>query len=376
MALSLASLLKPLVQSSVVQTAIAVLKLVGFKGTDWSSTSNERGLVEVGAKMIVDASVAVTEIAKNRFPSTAIGKWLDAIGEEFFGEVRKPAIATRRTLRVTNASGAGVTFNPGDKIVRSAALLEYRNVNALAVVIADGTSEDIEFEAIATGVAYNASSSSWDLSTPIPGVTVTEPTITVTVSGADKETDPEYLTRFLAKWGAIGRGNDELYRYWALQAANEIRKVRVVASNNNGVATPGWVTVILGGASGGVSAGAVTACQTLLDPTNHNGKAASCVRVHAKSAALATIELVGTVTAKAEELDAAKAAFEADLESYRASLPFGPKVSRERLITLVLKQLSYDDTNDLELTSPASDTDLDDDETPLFDTSGLAWVAA
>lgn len=185
-------------------------------------------------------------------------------------------------------------------------------------------------------------------------MTVTEPTLTITQTGADQESDTELRTRLIAKWGAIGVGNDDFYKYHALAQSDEVRKVNVVASYPD----PGWVTVVLAGQTAGVGAGVVSAIQDFFDPAAHTGMAPSCVRVDVVSASVYTINLIGTVYAKAEELDAAQLAFTNALTEYEKSLRIGALVSRERLISLIMQQLSYDDANDVSLTTPSADVAL------------------
>lgn len=136
----------------------------------------------------------------------------------------------------------------------------------------------------------------------------------------------------------------------------------------------GQVTIYLAGANGPVSAGAVTAVQDSIYPgPGESSRAPQCVDVFVHSAVARVIALVGTVDVVAAEHDAAKAAFETNLLALQASLRIAPRVSRERLIGLVMSTLSNDDRNDMSLTSPAADVVCANNEVVVFDTSGLVW---
>lgn len=376
MSLTYSQLLTKITESKAVTVALEVLRVAGFKVSDWSSTSDARALVNVFGRLVSDASVSVQEIAKNLFVPTSTGAWLDRLGEDNYDEPRKAAVATRRTLRLHNNTGSLYVLDPGAVLVRSTARREFRNINGSPENIADGATLDVEWEAVETGAAYNASSSSWELSTPVAGLTVSEPIADITRTGADVESDAEYQTRLTLKWASTDQGNDDFYAYWSLTNWAEVRKVKVLAANNGGTPTPGWVTVYLGGASGGVSAAVVDEVQEFFDPTDHLGRAPSCVRVLVESMVTATVQVSGTVYARAAEKDAAKAKFESDLEKYRASLGSGAKVSRERIVALIMGALTYDEANDLELSQPATDNVLSANQVPSFDLSGLTWVAS
>lgn len=124
----------------------------------------------------------------------------------------------------------------------------------------------------------------------------------------------------------------------------------------------------------------VSRLQAYLDPPSHLGKAPNCVDVFVVSAKFKAISLVGTVTAVSTERVAAQAAANAALSALAASTVIGggttAKISREKIIEKIMRQLTDDDRNDLSLTTPAADVSLSADQVPVFDVSGLTWTDA
>jgi len=358
-------------RSAFVTHALELLKSLGFPVTDWGDLSPPRSLVEGHGAALEAASVYVSDLAKSAFLRTARGPWLDLHADSCYFETRKPAVTAVKRLLLVNNSGSAQTITAETlKVSPDDGVLVYTNTGGGTLSAPAGSTLELQWRAEAPGSAYNITSTSWELLTPIAGVTVAElPTPALATTGADEEKDEELVSRCQAKWGTIGAGaTDGFFKYYCLSASAEVRRVKVAE------ATPGpsQVTCYLAGSTGGVSGSVVSTVDAVF---NTDGRKPQCFTVNIASASVNTISLVGTVYARGAELEAAKNNFEAKLLELQASLDLGVKITRERLIACIMGELSFDPSNDLTLTSPANDVSLASNEVAVFDLSGLSWVS-
>lgn len=360
-------LLTPVTEESLESTQLGVLAAAEFPVTSWASTSVPVGLMKADVRAMTGLAAEIPTTVKGGYVKTAAKEWLTLVGDDFYDEDRVAAVFTQRKIRITDTGGAPYTRNPGDLWIESSAGLKYKNIDA-GTVPASGF-YDFTFQAESPGDAYNASSSSWTLLTPLPGTSVDDPggTPVYVVQGADEETDDSYKGRLRGKWAGLGGGaNDDVYLGWAKKASAQVTRAIVLRH----YPLPGQVTVYIAGSGGTpLDAGVVAAVLAYITP-----RAPNCVDVFVVAATVLSIGLAGTINVVATERAAAQAAAELALANYAKQAKIGGLVSREKIIEKIMSGTSDDDRNDMTLSFPTGDLVLTSVEVPFFVVGGLTWV--
>lgn len=334
-----------------------LLQLASIPVFSWSPFAWLRRVIEDESTLFEDLAKLVRMVALSRFRHLSkelLGEddanaWLDLEAENFYDELRKPAVFTRGIVRFTDSGEVGPIPIDDPRVVWVGDELgTYRYVNRAPFTIPLSGFVDVEVEADEAGEKYNLPNGGvTSLQTDLLGVTVQtqsqENGTWITQQGTDAESFDAFNARLDDKWSTLGSGADDAgYRFRALSSSPEVKRCKVYSPAG------GQVRIVVAGASGVVSADAFA-----LAVAANTGKVLGVPDVETSNPALlntvvqATLEVLpGTDPA------VAKAAALAAVQTYARSLPVGPrKVSRERII----RALSVDGVDDLTLTSPAAD---------------------
>jgi uncharacterized phage protein gp47/JayE len=269
-------------------------------------------------------------------------------------------VRTRGTVVLTCSALAGpYTIAVGQITATNAAGRRFRNTEG--GTLSSGGTLSLAFEAEEPGAAYNIANDSMTIMlTPLAGVSVSNPLVSgsttwTTTTGADVETDEQLRARCKAKWATIGTGaTSDTFRFWALTAAAEVKRVKVLEHSNLGASADGHVTVYLAGDSGPVSSGdpedAVEIVEAYIDE-----RRPLCVTTHIESAVAHPITITAEVFVLAARLDAAQAVLEEHLQELVRSIGIGGTVYRAAIIEQLMRP---DGVVNATLAAPAADVAL------------------
>ncbi len=370
MTITLNALLNPPTKDEILTGMLELAVILGFPVSAWQSGSVPRTLLEVDAETFEGLFLQSRDSAAGGLLDLSTGDWLTLTARGFFGLERGPGLLTTGTIRLTCSAAAGpYTIAPRELWVSDA--LGRRYTNTSGGVLASGGTLDLTAEAEFVGAAYNVAINTITiLVTARPGVTVTNPDTGggtwIATSGADVESDAALTARCRARWGTQGTGSTaSAYEFWARTASAEVRRVVVREHDNLGTDTDGHVTVVLAGASGTVSAAAVTAVETYIATQRP-----LCSSVHVVSATVITFTVTGTLFLRAGSL-ASLVTAKTNVQSLGESLRIGETVHRAALIEQAMLPTG---AFNFALTSPAVDTPLAWNETPIFDPNAIVAV--
>lgn len=329
---SLSDLITAPSKTELQEQFFELLRLAGFPTPSWHRFSILRHAAENEPLLVEDLWTAATEIAKGGYTSLAFGGWLDLLGENFYDEVRKPAVATIGKVVFTDAGGVGPV-----PITANAQTIGTADQQTRFVAITGGTiplsgSLTVTVRAESTGSAYNVANGAIDtLINSIAGVTVENPAQSsgtwIDTQGADIESDAEYAERMRTKWGTLGTcANDSSYRYAALTSSAEVRKCVAYSP------VPGSVRVVVAGLSGPVSGAALTLATNAVEAMRP--LAVDVVTVNAAANAQ-TITATLHIAAGADGATALAQA-QTNVAAYASGLDIGAPVSREKLISALV----------------------------------------
>ncbi len=273
MPITLADLITPLSESEARAIILGLLKAGGFPTVSWDTHSVPKRLVDVTAKLFSDVTGIVADIAHGSFldyiPKTPTGyKWLDLVARDFYQIVPKAPVFTRGgsggriVLTAGPSAGPYVIHARSIKIGTPGGTRIYTNVDSGTLPLG-GTLGTLTWEAENPGAAWNVPINSIvEMKTPLPGVTVNNPGVAgewITQYGADQESHESVVLRCKARWPERGVGaNLDVWTAWALAASPETVRARVFEDEPQ----DGAIRIVIAGATGGVSGGAVTATQT------------------------------------------------------------------------------------------------------------------
>lgn len=364
-----AELLTLLTEDQLRAKLLSYCSSSGFPVSSWASTSVPRALIAGDVACHKVLTDQVPEIVKGGTLRDASGAWLDLRLTDYgTGAARIAAKTTIRKLRLTDVGGGPLPLTKDAVIVETAAGLRYY-LNANVTVPGGGGFVDADFRAELAGEAYNASTSGWSFVTSIPGVSISEPAITLTVQGADEEKDDSAKQRAQAQWPGLGGGaNDDVYTKWAKEAApGDVVKVAV----KRHYPAPGQVSLALGGTSAPVAGGVATAVQSYIAP-----RAPNCIDAFASPAVVRAIVVTGTCYVLAAELANAQTKGLAAIALLEASLPIGAALPLDLITKTLRAGMSDDPRNDVDVSSPLSDFAAGAwNEQITIDASSVVWAA-
>lgn len=303
MALSVAQLLTPITKAEALQWLIDQLGAVGFNASSWQDGGIRRTMLEAFATGASDLAIAVRLMTEAGFNALASGPLLHGFSRSHYANEVIKAVHTVGPMRLTIAAGSGpYTVTAGQLVVSDEVNgFTYRSTNG--GTLSSGTVNDtITFQAEVAGASRNLGVNTITvLTTPLAGVTVTNPVITgstwYTTAGADEESDAALRIRNITKWAlfALGRPADA-YRNMALGVAG-VTRVNVDQTNSRGT---GFTDVYLGGPTAPASAQNVTDVQALYTLYEATGATTTAFATSAK-----TINIVGQVFIEAGKNTAA-----------------------------------------------------------------------
>jgi phage-related baseplate assembly protein len=372
---TLAELLNPRTRQQWRDALLADLRAAGFNVSLAPSGDNRRNVTEMIAAGFAKVDETIGKVAAGGLLDTAFGGWLRLRMDSGYDLPAKPATMTVGTVRLTCASTAGpYTIAPGAVWVgREAigAVPARRYQNTTGGELAPGGFLDVQVSAEFPGAAWNLGNGQIrTVFTGLPGVSVDNPAVGitgtwVTTPGTDDEVDatPDAAKqRARDRWGTLGRGaNDAAYRYIATTASAEVTRVRVYPGPGDGT-----LELILAGATGTVSSGAVAAAEAAVDAAKPVTDDPTV-----RAAALTTVTPTGTVYVRSAQLAAAQAAADAARLALLASLDIGGTLDLGAIYA-VLRQPGV---TDVDLVTPAGDTAVAYDAVAGLDLSSLTWLA-
>jgi uncharacterized phage protein gp47/JayE len=338
-----------------------------FPVDSWREGDVARTLVEIDAQALSDLTALVVAITQGGFLHQASASWLTLLASEVYGLTRNAAVATRGTVRLTATAEAGpYTIAPGQLRVASTSGLRFQSANTTNVTLVRGGTLDLVVQAESPGAAYNvANSTITTMLTQLAGVTCNNPDpgtgSWLTVAGVDEETDAALRSRCEARWPESGFGSPAAsYDLWARTADATITRTKVVASGT----VAGRVDIYVGGASGAVAAGAVTAAQNYITPRAPLGT----TPVVTNATPLA-VTVTATLYGKAQYQTAALAAAAVNLADLIAATPIGGTIYRAAIFGALIRITGVENVT---IAAPAGDTALTTSQVATL-SAGLSW---
>lgn len=368
MTTSYATLTTPVTQAQYLAQILATLAAQGFPVTAWQSGNAGRTLAVADAAALTDLRAVIADVARGGYLDTATGDWLTLLAAGLFDITRTAAVYAVGSVTLACVSTAGPYSITAGALVVTDGTRRWRSTNTTTKTVPSGGSVVVDVRAESPGTAYNVSGSllsTTPVSPSLAGVTVTAASSWLTTAGAAEESDASLRARCRARWGTLGRGaNDSAYVYWARtghSAAADVTRAAVVWG-----AGDGKLTVYLAGPAGAVSGGTVSTVDAWLDinkpGTDDPTTASATARV---------VSLIATVTVDAASDSTANRALATDaLTDYFAGLDIGGDVDLGRLYEAFYAAAGI---IDVDITQPATDTSVNNDEIATLSAS-ITWV--
>lgn len=359
-------------RDTLIAEILAVLAADGCPVTAWQAGNPLRTLTRADATALADLHATVKLIGAAAFLDDAEGDWLTLLARSKFQVTRVAGVACVGRVVLTVASGAGpYTITAGGLLV-SDGVRRWRSTNTSSVTITSAATTTIEVQAEATGTAYNVANGviTTIVSPALAGVTVTNPAISggpwYTTAGAAEESDASLRQRCRDKWGTLGRGgNDTAYRYWARTGhAYEAQVTRAAVVWGPG---DGTVTVYIAGPTSAISDSGITAAVQAWVDLNNPGTDTVTVT----PATGVTVTISGTITVRSASDSTANRALATDaIAAYFAGLGIGDDVDLGAIYAAIYAARGV---VDVDLTSPAADTSINNDQIAVPSVS-LTWT--
>lgn len=221
--------------------------LSGLPVSDWHSGGVTRTIMEVSGEAIADTERTVEALGAGGYLDTAAGEWLDLLVQSHYDMTRKPSSFARGRITLSCSATSGpYTIQPG-MTVQSESGVNYQTTTGGTLTAGGTLSVNIRAE-VAGSAANVPTGTITKLLTPLPGVTITNPTGWLAEAGADQEADAALRTRARLQWPALGGGMTRAaYEYTALSASSSVTQVQVLDQHPRG---QGTVDVILWGDGG------------------------------------------------------------------------------------------------------------------------------
>ncbi len=336
----------------------------------WSITDYESGgvaytLLKVEAATLADVYALVPVIAGSGFLTYAEGPWLDELAGSGYALERKRSAWAEHAVVLTAEPGFGpYTLQPADIWATTGSGLRFNSFTA--GTLADGGTLTLSVIAEFAGSAYNVPAGAIDtLLTPLPGVTITNPTGSLTKAGVDTETDDSLRQRCRLRWATLGGGATRAaYEFWALTARAEVTQVRVRDDLPRG---EGTVDVIVWG-PGGLGLAVLADVNAYIQQRR---PITADVRVYA--ATEVNIPVTATITVRANRRAFAEARAIANITALQRALEIGGLVTDDAIITALRGSATDGAVLDVDLSAPVGDQQLAFNEVAAF-TLNLTWL--
>ena len=348
-------------KAQIYDFALTVAAGLSLDTTTWRPGDPTRSLYHVLSELLAAWEGVTADFIKAAFLDYATGDMLVIHAYQQFGYVADEATYATCTVLLTNSGGGVYDIEIGDLTVKNTATGKtYRNTTA-GTLTSSGTLS-LTFQADEAGSASNALVGEIDdLVTTLLAVTVSNTTAAV---GLDAESEASIREGCRNKLGSLSpNGPAQAYAYVAtnseLTGDTETTRVRVYGDSDTND-----VTVVLAGASGAVSGGAVTLVEAAIvkwaTPLTTTVSVVSASNV--SIAVTYTIYVYERVSATDTEI---KATIAADLLEAFTSRPIGGDVISPAggkiyasFIESVIRSAYPSDTFHVVMTAPASDTAL------------------
>lgn len=318
---------------------------LNFAPTNYVPGDPLRTLLELSGEGIADVERTVEQLGRGGYLQTASGAWLDALAESHYGLSRQPSAFTIGLVRFTASAGGAVAV-PAGMIVGTLAGLRYTTNEA--VNLEAGQSADVLATAEHPGAAYNVPNGTVTvLHTPLPGLSVTNPTGWLVTNGADVESDDALRSRAALRWAELGGGATKYaYQFWALSATSSVDRVKVLDQHPRG---QGTVDVVIWG-TGGIGSAVVADVRAYIEERR---PVTADVQVYAATELAVPVNL--QVYAPFSDQLPVQAAIEANLTALQLSLGIGEILYRSAVIEAAMLPAGVlDVTTDLEDVHPGA----------------------
>ena len=354
------SVFVPKSAETLLADGLAVAQAAGLAVTSWRVDDIARVLLKFAAETLGAREVMAAAFVDAGFLSTATEDWLTLLAYEVYDVTRVAATYATSTVSLTNSGGGYYEITPGSHTFRSALSgVTYTATGSLT--LAAGDSGTVTVSADTAGSDGSAGVDDIDeIVTTMLGVAITASTAAV---GLDAQSDESLRTQCRATLGALSpNGPPDAYEYVArnpaLTGTSEVTRAYAVTSGAGTVDV--WVT----GATGDVSAGAITLVQAAIDTY------ATPLTVDATvdNADEVLVDVTATVSGSVVPADVEDLC-EAALGAMFAEIPIGGVVARSAIIAAIHGVLVAAGVSSptVTLTAPAADIDLDDDEVARLD---------
>jgi phage-related baseplate assembly protein len=357
-------------RDAILDKFIGLLRLAGFPVASWHSGSFQKHTVETESTLFTDVTSLIQTLAKAgsiRYAAEVGDVWVDLCATDSFSETRKPSVYTQGKWTLYDTGGIGpVTIQPGSFWVGNAdGSRRFINIDSAPVTLPLNGSVQLTIQAESPGSQWNVGVGTLtEILTPQPGLegsNEADPATGtwITQQGADVEANTSLVERCLNKWATLGSGaNDGAYAYHATRTDSEITRCRVYSPYG------GAVRVVIAGPSGPVSITSLLAAAARVAAMRPLG----VPDVLVLNASVRTDPIAGVLSLPANtNPNTALVAAQAAIDSLARATQIGARVSREKVIWALMNTTP----DDLELTSPAADFQLGDNEIWVPNYSGL-----
>lgn len=206
-------LMRPLSVEECRDFIYETLATRGAQTSSWKPGAVVRTIIYALAIMAAAFSRLQVLVARSSFLDWSSGAWLTLVARQVYGVIRHEGTFAEGRVLATNSGGGIYHLDPGDLIVRSVEGREFRNTEAVSIP-ASTANVSIPIRAVEIGSEGGAEANTITLmTTPLPGVTVTNPAAVV---GTDPETDEQLRARCRASLGSLSpNGPRDAYIYVA-----------------------------------------------------------------------------------------------------------------------------------------------------------------
>ncbi len=235
MALSIIQLTTATTPDAALELLLDLLESLEFPARSWQEGSVNRVNLEVMADVFASNSVLIADITKGGFSDLATGLGLTAYSASAYENDRTAAVRAQYSIELTVASGSGPYSPAVGAVIIKDPVLDVRYRSTTALTLTSGTSPITgTFEAEVAGTAGNAPGVGAInfLVSALAGVTVTNPSGTPTLNGADEQGDPELRIANSNKWALLANQSPKGV-YVALTLAADASVTRVSIDDTN-----------------------------------------------------------------------------------------------------------------------------------------------
>lgn len=377
--ISLEGLLTKVGVTGWLEKGLAVAEAVGLPVTSWTAGDPTRSYYHHNAEGLGELEEIRNQYVRSGFLDTAEGDWLKHEAKQVYNVDTNEASFATTDVVLTNTGGGEYPLTERSVTFRNGTTGKtYKNITTGTLTPGPGTTLTVTVEADEAGTASAAAAGEIDeLVTTLLGVTCANPTAAV---ANDDEAKPSVVERCRSKTGALSpNGPRDAYKYIAL-TPEFTGTTGVTRARSVGDSDTGDVNLYIAGPSGPVSSDdrdaveeAIVRWATPLTVTPTVANANAVVVNIAYQ--LWLYSSVGKTAAEVEE------AVESALESTIKAHPIGgdiipPAASGKlyrSLIATTIQDVFLDESGKryafrVEVTSPAADVDLDEQEVAVLGT--------